>query len=234
MSGINPNEDYAHTLKLLLNMGFTDLELCRKACHAAGGVFPVSVEYLTTGIPEKKVESNSSRRSSTTTRPSSSSMNASAASKPQLSRFTFPKLSNDLAQKVLQCAGMGFSDEGKIRHALSNSNWEVAQAIESLLNDVGLDSSFSSFESTGTTLGSKSNLASSKTNLSNVYTAPSFSNTPLSQNHPLNHSSSRNLGAVALKGNENINYDLFKNPTVTNTTPIFRKQSNSTQQNIRR
>lgn len=178
MSFINPNEDYAHTLKLLTNMGFTDLDECRRAANAANGVLPLSVEYLTNGIPEPKrnTSQGGSRSNSTTVRQSSVSANPSSSQAPA-TRWTFPRLTQAQADKVLQCAAMGFTDEGKIRHALSTANWSAEDAVELLLKDENLSSSFSSFEAS-----SRSNLVSnapagSKSNLSHVITV-SASNSP--------------------------------------------------------
>ena len=178
MSSINPNEDYAHTLKLLTNMGFTDLDECRRAANAANGVLPLSVEYLTNGIPEPKrnTTQGGSRSNSTTVRQSSVPANPSSSQAPA-TRWTFPRLTQAQADKVLQCAAMGFTDEGKIRHALSTANWSAEDAVELLLKDENLSSSFSSFEASSRSNLVSSALAGSKSNLSHVITA-SASNSP--------------------------------------------------------
>ncbi|KAJ3355526.1 hypothetical protein HDU91_005664 [Kappamyces sp. JEL0680] len=138
---INPHEDYAHTLRLLLNMGFSDMEANRRAVRACNGLLQNSIEYLTNGgqaVDQPKTLSTQFGAHAAT---------ATRRSTPQsVARPTFPKLNQDQASKVLQCGGMGFTDEGKIRHALTKSKWVVEAAIDLLLRDEGLESDFSSYE----------------------------------------------------------------------------------------
>lgn len=122
---IQPSEDYAHTLKLLVSMGFDDMERNRKAVREANGLLHKSIEILSGDSERQQI------------RPK----------KANLPVYTFPKLSQEQAQKVLQCAAMGFEDEGKIRHALTLSKWEVEAAIDRLVDGDGiLDSGYSSLE----------------------------------------------------------------------------------------
>ena len=117
MNQINPNEDYAHTLRLLVNMGFSDMERNRKACRQCNGLLHEAIEILGKAeVPERKVPVRSE----------------------ETSNYTFPKLSQIEAEKVLQCASMGFNDEGKIRHALELARWQVEDAIEKLVEDNGV------------------------------------------------------------------------------------------------
>ncbi|KAJ3329010.1 hypothetical protein HDU76_008839 [Blyttiomyces sp. JEL0837] len=52
-TGIDPNEPFAGQLKYLHNMGFTDIELNRKALSKSGGKIQQSIEYIVSGeVPE--------------------------------------------------------------------------------------------------------------------------------------------------------------------------------------
>lgn len=223
-------------------MGFTDLEQCRQAAKAADGVLPLAVEYLTNGIPAPKSNSSSGRSNNTNTNQYSAGANTSA--KATTTRWTFPKLTQSQAERVLQCAAMGFNDEGKIRHALSKTNWSTEEALELLLNDDGgLSSSFSSFEASSKSNLSYNALSGSKSNLSHVATM-SASNSPrnsstavgvqvlpaaVNPNKPnpmslASHTSPHNpFNAVSSRSGSqsNISYDAFANLATANTVSVF-------------
>ena len=188
-------------------MGFTDLEANRKALKATGGLLMPSVEYLTDGPPPQ------SKNSSSVTSAPYTPQNVPSPQKPTMI-FTFPRLGSIEAEKVLQCAAMGFNDEGKIRHALSQANWKVKDAVGLLIQDRGLESNFSSLEasnlpfSVSTISSNISPIQRTGSNSSVARQQPpsrssSFSSLP--QQQPLNESSRQNSsyipqGAVPLFG----------------------------------
>ncbi|KAI8913344.1 hypothetical protein EDD86DRAFT_244988 [Gorgonomyces haynaldii] len=120
---LNPNEDFYGQLKTLRSMGFTDLDMNRRVLRQVDGKLQLALEALTTGqIEQKTVKKQPSR---------------------EIPLYAFPSLEPDQQAKVFTLAELGFQDEGKIRHALTKSKWNVEMAANLLAEDVGLESGFS-------------------------------------------------------------------------------------------
>jgi hypothetical protein len=116
-------------------MGFTDVELNRKMLYKTNGNVQQAIELITN--PTLKL-----------------SKEGTPKQHRQVSKFLFPKLPVDQAEKVLQIAQLGFTDEGKIRHALYLKNWNTEQAIEVVLEDGdSLQSNFSAMVQNNHSLG---------------------------------------------------------------------------------
>ena len=128
--------------KLLLSMGFTDFQANHEALLACGGQFQQAVAYLTN--PEERQEiAAQAQKSSTAYKITEKYKNPAS----DLDRF--PPLDRDQSQKVAQVCQLGFTDQGKIRHALELSGWNVESAVTMLLDeDAQLDSNFSAQEAT--------------------------------------------------------------------------------------
>ncbi|KAL2915785.1 Protein gts1 [Polyrhizophydium stewartii] len=164
MSGsINPNEDFAGQLKVLASMGFTDMPLNRRALRQSMGRVNQAIDLIVAGEvvddtpaagagghgaedrPLAEMYVRTSHPGGSVFRPVAPG--AAHQQPPQdssLPMFIFPVLDPLQQDKVLQLAGLGFNDEGRIRHALHKSKWNVEVAAGLLLEDYGsLDSGFS-------------------------------------------------------------------------------------------
>jgi hypothetical protein len=121
---ISPHEDFYGSLKYLASMGFTDIQLNKRALYHTNGNVQQAIEFITD--------------------PNLFEPKDAAPKANQGPQYLFPKLSEDQAAKVLQIAQLGFTDEGKIRHALFLQDWDVEQAVDRLLDaDSALRSDFS-------------------------------------------------------------------------------------------
>jgi hypothetical protein len=145
MSDLRQDEDYYGSLKLLANMGFNDVSLNREALRATNGSYAQAIEYLTNPSERAQIAAQNERRNSIQQEQFYNPPPSFVVQQP-LTKYIFPQLNPQQAQVVLQIATLGFDDEGKIRHALTLTQWNVEQAIEKLLEqNESLKSDFSSF-----------------------------------------------------------------------------------------
>ncbi|EGF83902.1 expressed protein [Batrachochytrium dendrobatidis JAM81] len=134
-------------------MGFSDSKVNQQALHMAHGRINDAIELITNGEVYADTTSADNRPLADTYRnlpgqirqhhlPNSAvHNNESVSSGPS---FIFPVLELDQQQAVLQLAGLGFTDEGKIRHALDKSKWNVEAAANVLIENADtLQSGFS-------------------------------------------------------------------------------------------
>ena len=126
--------------KLLFSMGFTDFQANHEALLACGGQFQQAVAYLTNPQERQEIAAQA-QKSSTAYKITEKYKNPAS----DLDRF--PPRDRDQSQKVAQVRQLGFKDQGKIRHALELSGWDVEGAVTMLLDDdAQLDSNFSAQE----------------------------------------------------------------------------------------
>jgi hypothetical protein len=128
---ISPHEDFYGSLKYLASMGFTDIQLNKRALYHTNGNVQQAIEFITDPSLLDQTQQSAVKQQN------------------QAPQYLFPKLSEDQAAKVLQIAQLGFTDEGKIRHALFLQGWDVEQAVDRLLDsDNSLQSDFSAQSTT--------------------------------------------------------------------------------------
>ncbi|KAJ3271570.1 hypothetical protein HDV01_006532 [Terramyces sp. JEL0728] len=139
-------------LKQLAIMGFTDVELNKRALYKTGGQFQAAIEYITDPAlldHEPVAPPRPSQPSNTQSSYRSNIPPSRPDPQPKLPEYIFPRLDADKAEKVLTIASMGFNDEGKIRHALTLSNWDLENAVAKLMDENDTLSSMFSGQKTG-------------------------------------------------------------------------------------
>ncbi|RKO90986.1 hypothetical protein BDK51DRAFT_29826 [Blyttiomyces helicus] len=134
---------FAGQLRLLTSMGFTNPDENRKALRITEGKLYAAVELIVSGkVDETPEPSASILPRSRSPLPTDSS--PPTPTPPPGPRYKFPSLTPDKQHLMFQLHSMGFKDEGKRRHALHISKWEVEQAAVLLLEKSDeLDSGFS-------------------------------------------------------------------------------------------
>jgi len=156
-----PEDDFSGPLKMLNKMGFTDNSLNRRALTQAGGRIYAAIDLIVAGQVKSDTLSrsggggNGQGRAYTvqqqqrvpTSAPSKSTSTSTSTSTTTM-RYKFPTLSPDNQRKLLQLNAMGFTDEGKCRHALEKCQWNVEEAVVVLVDkERELDSGFSAVDS---------------------------------------------------------------------------------------
>ncbi|KAJ3057346.1 hypothetical protein HK097_008440 [Rhizophlyctis rosea] len=138
------NDIFSGQMRLMVGMGFTDPEVNRRALKQAGGKLSTAVDLIVEGKVNADDEDDDI--------PLAAALNLSPTVKrtrtpePAI-KYRFPPLSVEAQKKIVQLHQMGFKDEGKARHALSKSKWDLEDATILLLEKGDeLESGFSATE----------------------------------------------------------------------------------------
>ncbi|KAJ3325474.1 hypothetical protein HDV06_004333 [Boothiomyces sp. JEL0866] len=144
-------QEWEGQLKQLAIMGFTDVELNKRALYKTGGQFQAAIEYITNPslLDQAPEQPSAPIYQSNTQQSYRPNIPARPEVRADLPEYIFPKLDADKAEKVLAIASMGFDDEGKIRHALTLSNWDLENAVAKLMDENDSLSSMFSGQKTG-------------------------------------------------------------------------------------
>ncbi|KAI8927460.1 hypothetical protein BC831DRAFT_452432 [Entophlyctis helioformis] len=132
-------------MKVLVSYGFTDPATNRRALAKAGGRVALAVEYIVNNdlddVHEDRPLAEIYARRPSGQPPAAPPAEPAAYTGPL---YVFPVLALKEQEAVLALAGLGFTDEGKIRHALHRAGWKVDAAASLLLEQFdSLDSTYS-------------------------------------------------------------------------------------------
>ncbi|KAH6565089.1 hypothetical protein BASA62_007470 [Batrachochytrium salamandrivorans] len=135
-------EDFAGQLRVLQSMGFSDIQTNRCALKQSMGRINDAIELITTGtvnmnpnLPGQTRQHHALNQNIAS--PTTGGASAFNSNTQPIARsgplYIFPVLDMAKQQAVLQLADLGFTDEGKIRHALHKAKWDVQAAAEFLV-----------------------------------------------------------------------------------------------------
>ncbi|TPX59117.1 hypothetical protein SpCBS45565_g07819 [Spizellomyces sp. 'palustris'] len=144
-----PDDDiFAGQIRVLQTMGFPDPDINRRALAKAEGKIYTAIDFIVSGdvnAPETSTAHSSNAFDLSSFDPLSSTPSNTKSATPRSSNPTpkYTPLPPAKQHAIFQLHQMGFKQEGKARHALHKTNWNVEEAVMLLLERDGeLDESF--------------------------------------------------------------------------------------------